>query len=286
MIARTIARTFARQHGLVTREQALAARLTPQMIKCRLRSGQWVRVAPGVYRLTGVAVTWRQRALAACLDAGAGAVLSNRSAAVLLGVSGFRPGSLHITVSPGRSARSALATVHRSRVLPAERTRRDGIPVTHPARTLADLSRGTDPALLVEAVDDVLCRRLTTLDRLLRQPAPKLLGTILAAWTPGAMPDSVAEMQLARAVIEAGLGPPVHQYWIASAHARVDVALPPARIAFELDSFRWHGGRRPFDADRARGNRIVAAGWHLLRATPLDLESAVTAAAHLARRVA
>lgn len=89
-------------------------------------------------------------------------------------------------------------------------------------------------------------------------------------------------MELVRALLAAGLPPPVPQYWISAAHARVDLAYPPARIAIELDSFRWHAGRRPFDADRARGNRIVAA-WQLLRATPADTATAVSAAARLLR---
>lgn len=41
-------------------------------------------------------------------------MISHRSAAVLLGVSGFRPGPHEITVQPGGNARNALARVHRS----------------------------------------------------------------------------------------------------------------------------------------------------------------------------
>lgn len=208
------------------------------MIKARLRSGRWVRVAPGVYRLAGVAVTWHQRALAACLHAGPASVISHRSAAVLLGISGFRSGPLEVTVPPGGKGRNALARVHRSNLPPADRTVRSQILVTHPARTIADLARVVTQELLAEAVDDVLCRRLVTLDRLAAQPAPALVREVFDAWTPGALPGSPAEMGFLRAVMAAGLPKPVPQYWIAAAHARVDHAYPTERIAIEMDSFR------------------------------------------------
>jgi hypothetical protein len=88
-------------------------------------------------------------------------------------------------------------------------------------------------------------------------------------------------MELVRLLVEAGLGPPERQHWIAEAAARVDLAYPDSHVAMELDSFRWHGGRRPFESDRSRGNRIVAAGWRLLRATPGDPYSLVAAATRL-----
>ncbi|MGH9278918.1 MAG: hypothetical protein ACRD12_12545, partial [Acidimicrobiales bacterium] len=84
-----------------------------------------------------------------------------------------------------------------------------------------------------------------------------------------------------------GLPQPTRQHWIGPIRARVDLAYPHERIAIELDSFRWHGGRRPFHSDRARGNRIVAAGWQLLRGTPgHEDDLAKSAATLLLRRVA
>ncbi len=254
------------------------------MIQTRLDTGRWVRVGGGVYRLAGVPVTWEQRVLAAVLVAPPGAVVSHQAAAVLLGVSGFRPGKPHITVSPTGSARNPLAVVHRATVESRDRTVRDRIPLTSPARTLTDLSRAVSREVLEEAVDDVLCRRLVTLDRLTEAPTPPRLRQVLEAWTPGAVPGSPAEMDVVRRLLAAGLPAPVRQHWIPSAHARVDLAYPAERVAIELDSFRWHAGRRAFESDRSRGNRIVAAGWQLLRATPNDTATLVTAAARLVGR--
>ncbi|MGH9277183.1 MAG: hypothetical protein ACRD12_03625, partial [Acidimicrobiales bacterium] len=229
---------FARQHGLITRAQSGATR---DEIHHRLRTERWIRVGRNVYRLAGVPVTWEQRALAACLVAGVGAVVSHRSAAVLFGVSGFRPGRVEITVPPGRNNCNPLARVHRSVV--ERSTRREGVPVTHAARTLADLSRVVSPPLLEEAVDDLLCRRLVKLAAI--EPGTKALRTVLEAWNGDGEAATRAEMRVVRALLATGLPQPTRQHWIGPIRARVDLAYPHERIAIELDSFRWHGGRRP-----------------------------------------
>jgi hypothetical protein len=42
-----VARRFAVQHGLLTRDQALDGGASPRMIDHRLFIGRWVRVGPG-----------------------------------------------------------------------------------------------------------------------------------------------------------------------------------------------------------------------------------------------
>jgi hypothetical protein len=283
-IEAAVAAIFARQHSLILREQALACGMTDRMIRHRLACGRWWRVAAGLYRLAGVPVTWKQRALAACMVSGPGAVVSHRSAAVLWGVSGFRPGPLEITVPAGRSGRNTLARVHRSDHV--EGTRRDGIPVTRPARTIADLARVVSGDVLEEAVDDALCRRLCRLDDL---PARGALGEVLAAWNGDGLPEGVAEMRVVRALLAAGLDQPVRQYeiWVGGVFiARVDLAYPPFRLAMELDGFRWHAGRRKFRSDRLRRNRMEAVGWRVLEAAPEDIDALVAGAAQIVRRAA
>lgn len=283
-----VARLSARQHGLFTRPQAHTTGATDAMIEHRLATGRWVLVARGLYRLAGVPVTWEQRALAACLVSGPGAVVSHRAAAVLWGVSGFRPGRVEITVPAGRSSRNALARVHRSGEV--SREVRDGIPVTRPARTIVDLAGVVGGEVLEGAVDDVLCRRLCRLDEL-AAPAGRrgsaALGALLDAWNGDALPDGVAEMRVVRGLLAAGLPQPVRQFEIWSGGAlvaRVDLAYPERRLAIELDGFRWHAGRGPFCSDRLRRNRIEAAGWRLLEAAPEDIGALVAAAGVVLRR--
>ncbi len=277
-----IARSAGRQRSLITHAQATGLGATPAMIRTRLVNGRWVQVARGLYRVSGAPVTWHQRLLGACLLSGPGAMASHRSAAVLWGLAGFRPGPLEITVPPDRSGRNALATVHRSLDLPrGDRTVHERIPVTRPARTLLDLAGRVRPDLLEEGVDDVLCRRLVSLDHLHRRVdecgrrhGTRSLRAILDAWEPDGIPANVAEMRIGRLLVDAGYTGFVSQYQIfddGEFVARVDLGDPRAKVAVELDSFRWHAGRGPFRSDRVRGNRIVAAGWRLLRATPDDI---------------
>ena len=281
-----ISRLAARQHGCFSRRQVHDAGMTDRMIATRVASGRWLRVEAGVYRMAGAPVTWRQRAVAACMVSGAGAVVSHRSAAVLWGVSGFRPGALDITVPPGRSNRNALARVHRSAV---DGVRRDGIPVTRPSRTMIDLAGVVGGDLLEEAVDDVLCRRLCRLDEL-TAPAgrrgSRALRTVLDAWNGDALPDGVVEMRVVRRLLAAGLPQPVRQHEIHDHGlfvARVDLAYPDHRLAIELDGFRWHAGRGPFRSDRLRRNRIEAAGWRLLETAPEDIDALAHEAAGILR---
>ncbi len=256
--------------------------MSDDMIDHRVATGRWVRVALGLYRIAGVPVTWKQRAMAACLVSGSGAVVSHRSAAVLWGVSGLRPGALDITVPPGRSNRNALARVHRSAV---EGVRRDGIPVTRPSRTIVDLAGVVGGDVLEEAVDDVLCRRLCRLEEL-HGGRSRALWTVLEAWIGDGLPEGVAEMRVVRGLLAAGLPQPVRQHEIHHNGlfvARVDLAYPPDRLAMELDSFRWHAGRGPFRSDRLRRNRIEAAGWRLLEIAPEDIGALCREAARILR---
>ena len=183
----------------------------------------------------------------------------------------------------GRSGRNSLARVHRSEV---EGVLRDRVPVTRPSRMLMDLAGVVSGDLLEEAVDDALCRRLCRLEDL--TPRGRL-REVLAAWNGDGLAEGVAEMRVVRALLAAGLEPPVRQYeiWVdAMFVARVDLAYPPLRLAMELDGFRWHAGRRRYRSDRMRRNRVEAAGWRLLEAAPEDVGDLVAGAASIVRRAA
>jgi hypothetical protein len=78
---------MARQHSLITRQQAVAAGLSTSAIDRLVASGAWTRVGRSVYHLAGAPFTWHTRVLAACLESGSG-VASHRTAAVLHGLDG------------------------------------------------------------------------------------------------------------------------------------------------------------------------------------------------------
>jgi Transcriptional regulator, AbiEi antitoxin len=159
------------QHGILTRQQALASGLAAGDIEARVRSGKWTRLQRGTYAaFTGrpprEALLW-----AALLRAGTGAAFSHQTAAELAGLADEPGTSIHITVPAGRHPA-------RAREIPGVVIHRSGriYEATHPSllppqtrveETVADLTQ-TAPAL--DEAFAWLCkaagRRLTTPCRL------------------------------------------------------------------------------------------------------------------------
>ena len=67
--------------------------------------------------------------------------------------------------------------------------------------------------------------------------------------------------------------------WVANAeihdHAGLvgygDIVFRAARVVVEIDGWAYHSDRERFQRDRTRQNRLVAAGWTVLRFTWDDL---------------
>jgi hypothetical protein len=270
-------RLARRQHGLLTSAQAAAAGLTTRQRDHRVRTGRWLHLARTVYAVAGAPRTFHQRALAACLAAGPGAAASHRTAAHLLGLSPFArpPDDIEVVVPLAHSARTPLATIHRTTYLPpADIATVARIPVTRPARTLVDVSRHASCATLEEAVDDAVIRGLVTLDRLRARRGSRPLAAVLATWTDD-MPDSLAEMRLVRRLLAAGVPQPTlqHEIWHQrTLVARLDLAWPHAKVGYELDSRRWHSSPAAHQRDMLRHNRLRALGWTVFQAGPAQLK--------------
>ncbi len=93
---------LAAQDGLVRHDQLAALGVTRAMLRWRLGTGRWREVLPGVYASFGGYLSHRQRWIAACLYAGAGAALTGRVALRLHGVRAL-PGESR---TPARCSRS------------------------------------------------------------------------------------------------------------------------------------------------------------------------------------
>src|SRR5215211_7078517 len=108
-----------RQHGVIARAQARELGADCHHLRRRTNSAEWQAMTSRVLRLVGARRTLHQRAMAAALDAGAGAVVSHESAADLCGLPGFGGDGLHVSRAVGRSAHgSTLASLHRTCWLP------------------------------------------------------------------------------------------------------------------------------------------------------------------------
>lgn len=284
-----LARLAVRQHGLVTRPQALRAGLTPAMIAQRLSSAVWYRVHPGVYSVAGpVGGDAPERALlGACLAAGPGAVASHRSAAWLWDLLPPPPGP-EITVPRDGPHAVGGVIVHRPRdlergaVLRAT-ARRRRVPVTSPPRTIVDIAAVVGPGTLARAFAAAVTRRYVTLAtmqdvlehaRLRGVPGVRNLRRVLAAWGTSPVPASVLERRMEELLLAHGLHGAVREHPVGPGDRyRADFAFVAPRLLIEVDGFRTHGSRDAFQADVTRQNRIVAAGWTPLRYTWWDLKN-------------
>jgi hypothetical protein len=272
------------------------------MISHRLSTGRWRRLAPGIYAIAGAPDTFEQRALAACLASGPDAVLSHRSAGALWELPGCqgakRPDQrIEVVVPHSRGRRhNPLATVHRSRRLAAvDRTRRGGLPVTTPARTLIDLASvppesapgSARPALarddvLAEQVDEAVCGRIVHPDRLRRRAGAvcgrgragtRRLRAVLAGWSAGPAVDSPPEARLDRWLRAEGLGGiPQYGVRVEGEQFFFDRAWPEAMVGLEVDSYRWHGTPDGWRKTSRRAARLRAAGWEVHSITPEQID--------------
>lgn len=138
-----IAEHARRQHGAVSIDQLRAAGLSDGAVSKRCRLGRLHRLHRGIYAVGHIAASVERRWMAAVLAMGDGAVLSHRSAAELWGLLSAQDGPVDVSLPSrhGRLRRVGIQ-VHRPVSLePTETTRRRGIPVTSPTRTLTDLRR-------------------------------------------------------------------------------------------------------------------------------------------------
>jgi hypothetical protein len=159
----------ARQYGVVSRQQAIHAGLSRFAISRRLAGGRLTVVLPGVFAISGVPTSQLQRFMAACLWAGDGAVASHRAAASLWEIESFASAPVEISLAGRRTQPPKGVICHQVASLPpGDVTRRQGIPVTTPSRTLLDLGAVAGKRRVERAMHQLLRRGLTSVAKLER----------------------------------------------------------------------------------------------------------------------
>jgi very-short-patch-repair endonuclease len=252
-----IARIAARQHGVVTAAQLAAAAIDKDGVSWRVRTGRLHRLHRGVYAVGHRSLSWRGRWLAAVLAVGDEAVLSHSSAVALWQFLRPLAGPIHVTVSGdgGRRKRRGLQ-VHRSRTLTArDITRRHGIAVTVPARTIEDIRGEVEPYLFRRALRqaEIAGHRVPHLDRVKRTRSD-LEMLFLALCDRHDLPRPLVNQR-------------VHGY-------RVDFYWPERRLAVETDSWDYHRGSVAFEDDHDRDLKLRAHGITTRRYIGDQLEAA------------
>lgn len=289
-VRRELNRIAVAQHSLITLEQALRAGMTVAQVRHKVDSGEWIVVRRRVYAFAGAPPTWAQAVAATAFSLQPRSWVSHGTAGRLWGFEVQPPDEIDLLVDLDRRVKMAGVRSHRTGALfTADLSRHRRIPVTTPERTLVDLSGCTSAATLAKLVDDGLRRRVVRLHRLstcvARLPKspgrrPAVIQELLAERLPGYDPgDSDLETRVLRALVAAGLVAPIQQHRVRLGKRtfRIDLAYPVARLAIELDGWEFHSSRTAFDADRARANALVAAGWTVLRFTSRSTDAEIVA---------
>lgn len=259
---------MARQDGVITLDQALAAGMTGKAIDWRISSGEWTRLHRGVYLRADRQHSPAVRLRSAVYAAGAGAVAHGPSAAWWHGLIEKAPAQAWITIPKKRRLRqtAGLRLRHRDLAWP-DRAKVRNLAVTDiPLTVLEAAVELRDGSVLM----DRALQRHTTLPILqaVHERNEGRTGTaaaaklLLAAGEGGASEAERMLLRLLRRASVTGWQSPVH-----SCGFEIDVAFVRERVAIEVDGWAWHRDVERFNRDSERQNMLVNAGWHVLRFT-------------------
>jgi very-short-patch-repair endonuclease len=284
----------ARQQGLATTADLRSVAVTRSTLSRALARGEVVRVHRGVYAgsalpdwpryVVGPEAADRgyvQHVRAALLALGEDATAAGLTAACLRGWGLLREPqrTVEVVVPMGRRRRQRLSHV---RSLQRNRPRREALLVvpdqsplwvTDAETTVVDGVRHLKLKEAVVLVDSALRSGQVTLDGL-RDAARRLRGHRHAGRLRRALqlcdPESgsVLESALRVEMVEGGLVGFTTQQVARDAAGRyllrVDFCFEEQRLVIEADGSRWHPDPQ---RDRVLDNRLVAAGWRVLRFT-------------------
>jgi very-short-patch-repair endonuclease len=270
-----IAKIAERQHGVISIAQARSAGVSDDAMRARVQAGRMHRLHQGVYAVGHEALSPEGRWIAAVLAVGRrpmrgnsvldywGAAVSHRSAAFLWGLLPVADGPADVVVSgdAGKGRRHGIR-VHRSQSLVSTHViLRRGIPVTTPARTIADLRR----ALSVGWPGSVSARDLR---KAIRQASVIGLpiGDEGGDRTRGDLERDFLRLcrrhRLPQPEVNVRIGPYL-----------VDFFWRDRRFVVETDSYLHHRGRAAFQDDRGRDLELVRRGYEVLRLSERQLEA-------------
>jgi hypothetical protein len=260
------------QDGVFTRSQARTEGWSDDRQRALIRAGIWVALTPRVLRNREVDPgPWpcgRAVALSGRL------VVSHATAGSLWGLR--TSGGLHGIATFAVAAQGVR--VHRSRLTVATTVHVEGLVLTDPLQTIADLTRTLPPAESINLITDALQRGLVGVEDLVDAAvlAQGMTGAARARWiarTCATEPHSVLEWRFHQGIRT------VSSEWefnvpINDADGLVGVVDAFDRATgtvVELDSRAFHGADR-YQPDRTRDQRLAALGYVTLRFTWEDID--------------
>ncbi|WP_238423275.1 type IV toxin-antitoxin system AbiEi family antitoxin domain-containing protein [Gordonia sp. 'Campus'] len=257
--------------GVITIDEARGHGLTRGAISRRVRSGEWVREGPGLYRLADHPVTGQSRTRIATLTVSPQAILSGLAAAWWHGIVSARPATSAVSAPRGwHGSPVAGARIVRRDLDDADIVVRRGLRVTSlPLSVLEGAVEGK-----FDVLDRALQNKRVTVDALTEayQRRRKCKGASKMAQMlvlVGSGARSAAERLTVDLFEEHGI-----EGWIANhpvGSYEIDFAFVRKKVAVEIDGMAYHRDVDAFQHDRARRNALITAGWTVLNFTWSDL---------------
>ncbi len=271
-----------RQHGLVTRSDVVDAELSSWQWSARLEAGEWLEMAPGVWRHRATVVDWELRLRAGLKHLGDDAAVFGRAAAAWWGLDGATQEVVEFVVPRQRRERALPLQVHTTKAWDVGDllVHRD-LRVTSVTRTILDLAAiGVAPRLIEQAIDSGVRQRRTAVPRIIKR-ADDLAkrGRRGTALVLELLLDSGGESHLERRFLrlmrEHDVRRPtcqvVHQHPSGGRVIRVDFQFPGTRLIVEVSGRLGHASDRDRTKDARRRNELIADGWDVREFTTLHV---------------
>ncbi len=263
-----------RQQHLLTSAQLCACGLSPRGVRDRVAAGRLHRIHPGVHCIHPPPFRREQRLLAAVLACGPGTSLSDLSAAFHLGIADVAPTPVHVCNAGGTGRTLRRLVVHRRAVASRDLLIVRGIPCTSAARIALDCAatlKADDLEALLLAADARRILNRRRLGELLQerrgQPGTAVLRRLIT--DDPVETRSLNERRMLMICRRFGVSEPLvnHRIDVGERHFYADFCWPHLRLVVEVDSWRWHGGRRAGESDADRDQLLSLAGWRVVRFT-------------------
>ena len=275
---RALAALLDRQHGVISRKQALECDMSQPMVRYRGReAGPWRVLLPGVYLSHTGTATDEQRDMAALLYAGPCSTLSGPAALRRHGVRA--PGSDLVDVLVPRATRrqdAGFVRLHRTARLPRLVCVAGEISYVLAPRAVADAVRDTTDirevrAVVAESVQRGICPVPRLAEELADGPVhgSARLRAAVAEVADGIR--SSAEADLRSLIKRARLPMPMFNPRLFAGETFIavpDCWWPDAAVAAEVDSREWHLSPRDWERTLARHARMGSHGIIVLHFTP------------------
>lgn len=272
--------------------------LSREAVRMLVRTGRLRHAVRGVYLDARAPDDLTTRARCVALRLPAGAAVSRRTAAWLMGVDGRAPGerddwlAVECTVPLGHEPISRPGVRCYVAPLAGDVEHREGLACTTPERTAIDLLRWSQPHMGLAVVDALAARGLVDPARLVVaverfRGAPGVARARYLAALVEPLTESFGESWLRLRILDAGFPRPTAQIRVVDAGGRVvyrlDLGWEDIRRAVEYDGEEFHSSpehRRHDDArrrllDDVYGWRVLGVGRGEVLGRSVALEAAV-----------